>query len=164
MKFEIKPTEKYGLGAFATEDIKKGEVIFVMRGERILEESCDKMIEDGLLNNDDPLQISKDYYLILDNTSRYFNHSCDPNAGLKGESTLFALRDIPCGEEILFDYSTTVYPENFTFTTMHDCLCRSPKCRKVLGNVLTIPKDTLDYYKENGALQDYILKALREIK
>jgi len=162
-KFEIKDTGKYNLGAFAKEFIKKGEIIHVLDGERVSEIVCDKMIEDGLLNNDDPLQIDKDYYYILDKVSRSFNHSCEPNSGLKGESTLFAIKDIQPGEEITYDYSTTVYPANYTFTTMTDCLCGSPNCRKALGNVLSIPKDTLDYYKSNGALQDYILKALEDL-
>ena len=163
-KFEVKKTDRYGLGVYALEKIENGETITVLTGEKIIEKDCDRMIDEGVLNNDDPLQIDTNFYYILDHTSHSFNHSCDPNAGLKKQSTLFALRDILPGEEITYDYSTTVDPNNFTFTTMNNCLCGSPKCRKVLGNVLTIPKDKLDFYKKNGALQDYILDSLSRIE
>ncbi len=163
MKFEIKNTKKYGVGVFATDLIKNGEIIFTLTGEKINEKDCDDMIAKGILNNDDPLQIDKDQYFILDKTSRSFNHSCDPNSGLKEESTLFALKDILPGEEITYDYSTTVYPYNYTFTTMTNCLCGSDNCRKKLGNVLSISKDTLNYYLEKGALQNYIITSLKDM-
>lgn len=162
-KFEIKETGKYGLGVFANSKINTGEIITILKGERASEAYCEKKVEEGLLNNDDPLQIEKDYYLILDHTSHAFNHSCTPNAGLRGESTLFALSDILPGEEITYDYSTTVGPENFTFTTMNNCLCGSIKCRKILGNVLSIPKDNLNFYFKKGAIQNYILNELNDI-
>ncbi|MHB8630096.1 MAG: SET domain-containing protein-lysine N-methyltransferase [Aggregatilineales bacterium] len=53
------------------------------------------------------------------------NHSCDPNAGVKGQNVLVARRDIAPGEEICFDYETTdTQGMNFV------CRCGSPKCRK----------------------------------
>ncbi|MFA5935198.1 MAG: SET domain-containing protein-lysine N-methyltransferase [Candidatus Paceibacterota bacterium] len=162
-KIEVKDTNKYGLGVFAKEIIKKGEAIHTLKGEEITGAVGDKMVVDGLLNNDDPLQVDDDNYFILDNLSHAFNHSCEPNAALKDVSTLFALRDIKEGEEITYDYSTTVGPDNFTFTTMNNCLCGSTKCRKSLGNVLSIPEDILKFYKETGALQNYIVKALKNI-
>lgn len=163
MKFEIKETKKYGKGVYAKELIKEGEIIYTLTGERINETDCDKMIEEGKISNDDPLQISRDQYFLLDDISRSFNHSCEPNAGLKGESILFAIRDILPNHEIVYDYSTTVPPYNDTFTTMNNCLCSSEICRKELGNVLSIPKDVLDYYIKKGALQDYIIEALKDV-
>lgn len=164
MKFEIRGTNKYGNGVYALEKIKEGELIMLLDGEFINEKDCDERIEKGLLRNDDPLQIEDDKYLILDEKSIAFNHSCDPNAGLKDRSTLFALRDIEIDEEITYDYSTTVGPLNFSFTTMKNCLCGSKKCRSELGNVLTISAEQLDFYKRKGALQDYIIEALKNNK
>ncbi len=162
-KYEIRPTGKYGDGVFCTKKILKGETIRVFTGERMAEIPCDIMIAKGLLNNDDVFQIQHEEYLLLDDVSIRFNHSCEPNAGFKGESTLFALRDILQGEEITYDYSATVDPHNFTFTTMTNCMCGSAKCRKSLGNVLSIPKDILEYYKREGALQDYIINELNKL-
>jgi len=161
-KYEIRKTDSYGFGVFCTKKIYKGETIRLFTGKRLKEDICDKMIADGLLNNDDVFQVQHDEYFILDDISILFNHSCEPNAGIKGESTLFAINDILPNEEITYDYSTTVDPNNFTFTTMTNCLCKSAKCRKILGNVLSIPKDSLEYYKKEGALQDYIVNELNK--
>ena len=39
----------------------------------------------------------------------FSNHSCEPNGGfLKGDPVLYALRDIAAGEEIGWDYSTSI--------------------------------------------------------
>lgn len=163
-KYEIKNTEKYGRGVYCTKKIRKGECIRNFHGQRIKEVPCDKMIADGLLNNDDVFQVQHDEYFILDDISILFNHSCNPNAGFRGESELFAIKDIEPGEEIRYDYCATVDPNNFTFTTMTNCLCGSKECRKLLGNVLSIPKETLEYYRSEGALQDYIINELNRIK
>lgn len=45
---------------------------------------------------------------------RYLNHSCEPNAVLKGRS-LVALKAIAPGEEVTFDYNTTEYEMSAPF-------------------------------------------------
>lgn len=162
-KYDVRQTEKYGRGVFCTKKILKGEVIRIFTGKRISEIACDKMIADGVLNNDDPFQIQHSEYILLDDISICFNHSCEPNSGFCGEATLFALKDIEPGEEITYDYSTTVDPNNFTFTTMVNCLCGKPRCRRKLGNVSSIPTAILDYYRREGALQDYIIFELNKL-
>ena len=54
------------------------------------------------------LQIGVNRYLDLDEPGRLVNHSCDPNAAIREELLLVAIRDIQIGEEIRFDYSTTI--------------------------------------------------------
>ncbi len=162
-KFEIRDTKKYGNGVYAKRDIKKGEVIWVLDGKEISEYICDKMIADGLLSNDNPLQIGMDNYLILDQISLSFNHSCSPNATLYGRSTLMAIKNIKKGEEITYDYSLTVPPSNYTFNTMDHCQCGSDRCRQSLGNVLTVQKSKLKHHAENGHLQDFIVEELNKI-
>jgi hypothetical protein len=57
------------------------------------------------------------------------NHSCDPNAGFTtGEPVLFALRDIPAGQEICWDYSTSIAEPGWSL----ECRCGSPKCRRTI--------------------------------
>ena len=57
------------------------------------------------------------------------NHSCAPNAGfLTGEPVLFALRDIAAGEEIGWDYSTSISEPGWSLA----CRCASPDCRGVV--------------------------------
>ncbi|MCX5903887.1 MAG: SET domain-containing protein, partial [Proteobacteria bacterium] len=55
-----------------------------------------------------------------------FNHSCNPNAGFKGQIFLVAMRDIPAGEEVTFDYAMVLHeaagmPQGYEFA----CLCGS---------------------------------------
>lgn len=58
---------------------------------------------------------------------RYLNHSCDPNAWLRGRE-LIALRDIQAREGVSFDYNTTEWDMAEPFA----CHCGSAAC---LGTV-----------------------------
>ena len=163
-KLFIKDTKKYGVGVFAGESIKKGQLIKVLSGEIISLEECIKRVKMGEETMDDPLQIGLRLYIDLDYPSRAFNHSCNPNAGLRNDSELFALRDIRGGEEIAYNYSTTVGPNITSSIWTMKCKCGSKDCRKLLGNILTIPEKTLQQYKKSGALQEWIQWELEEIE
>lgn len=54
---------------------------------------------------------------------RFMNHSCEPNAAIRGRD-VFALRDIEPWEEITFDYNTT----EFEMAEPFDCCCGSQRC------------------------------------
>ena len=113
---------------------------------------------------DDPLLISKSKCILLDTLSKTFNHSCSPNAGLRNGSELFALQPIAKGEEITYDYSTNVVsiPGLFTSRWRMDCSCKSVDCRGVIGSIETLPEHILDFYVQEGALQDYVKDELRK--
>ncbi len=160
MKFTVKESKLGSKGSFATENIKKGETIKLLTGEVLSRDEINKRIVEEKEGNDDPLQIGDELFIDLDEPSRLFNHSCDPNTGIRGENELFAIRDISKGEEITFDYSTTVgsiIRGNINPWTM-DCNCKSKNCRERIGHVLTIPKKRLEEYAEMGALPDFIKK------
>ena len=161
-KFIIKDTGKYGRGIFAGRDILKGEVITKFTGERITLEECLKRVEKGLMNNDDGFQISEEKYMVLDPVSILFNHSCNPNSVFRKEAELFAIRDIKKGEEITYDYSSTVGPNITADMWTMPCICGSSNCRETLSNVLTIPDKILRKYKKIEALQDYIIDQLNK--
>jgi len=159
-KLIVKDTHKYGKGVFACEDIKKGEVIHIMGGKRIDLNDVVKMVTSGKEYIDDPLQIGRRTYIDLDEFSRSFNHSCDPNVGMRKRSELFALRDIKKEEQINFDYSLTIAPTDWEMK----CKCGSDKCRKVLGDILSVPKKRRDEYKKAGGIQRYMRLLLKEIE
>jgi len=162
-KLIIKDTGKFGLGVFAGEEIKKGQVIKVFSGEVITFEECEKRIKSGDEARTDTLQISLELDMDLDDVSRTFNHSCSPNAGLRKTSELFALKSIKAGVEITYDYSATVGPNCPASLWTMQCNCGSKNCRKMIGNILTLPVEVLEKYKKHGALQDYILAELKKI-
>ncbi|MBL8750915.1 MAG: SET domain-containing protein-lysine N-methyltransferase [Planctomycetes bacterium] len=55
---------------------------------------------------------------------RFLNHSCRPNAQLRGR-TLVASRDIAVGEDVTFDYEANEYEMAEPFF----CSCGVPECR-----------------------------------
>jgi SET domain-containing protein len=163
-QLEIRDTGKYGKGVFTCEDIRKGETIHVLGGEIISFDECIERIKSGVENQADSLQVDLEMDMDLDDFSRCINHSCDPSGGLRGVSELVALRDIKKGEEITFDYSATIGPNIPADLWTMTCACGTTRCRKTIGNVLTIPPLQLQEYKDAGALQDYILKELEIIQ
>lgn len=159
----VKDTGIHGLGVFAAEPIPKGALIKTFSGDRMPSDVCSDIVRRGLVHNDDPLQIGSFEFLVLDSASYYFNHSCDPNSGVCGESDLFALRDISAGEEIRFDYSTTVSPAVPISEWILDCKCGSANCRKRIGHVLTLPLNQIALYLKQGAFQTYMLNELQQL-
>ncbi len=66
-----------GLGLFAGEDIKKGQLIIEYTGERITDEEADRRGGKYLFIVTDTLVIDGKG---RENTARYINHACKPNA------------------------------------------------------------------------------------
>ena len=147
---------KFGVGVYATRTYKKGEIIHVLNGKAHTPKTLyyhKSNFRKGIV---DPLQIGTDKYLKLNELSRFFNHSCAPNAGIKNRSTLFALRNIRAGEELTFDYSTTI-DEAFW------CKCGSKKCRGIIYDFFALPnKDKMYYYNQN-ALPGFLMKKFKKL-
>ncbi len=157
-KFEIRETKGKGKGAFAVCDIKAGEKITEFTGDVVDRKTIHERILNGEERIDDPLQIGDDEFMDIDNEAYFFNHSCEPNAGIRGIADLVAIKDIKTGDEITFDYSTTV-GTNINNWQMQ-CLCGTPNCRKIIANVSSIPSVQIEKYRKANGLQDYILKQL----
>lgn len=160
-KIEYRDTGKYGLGVYASKNIKEGEFVWRMTGEKVSLAECWTRINSGNEDLTDPLQVGLEEYLDLNKFSRLFNHSCEPNLGIKNESDLFALKNIKKGDELTFDYSTTVGPNIPISEWFMDCGCGSEKCRKIISNILSIPKIEIEKYLKKGFLQDYIKDYLK---
>jgi len=158
-KLTVRDTRKYGKGVFAAEPIKKGSVIHVLSGKRLSVYDLVKNINAGKEFIDDPFQIGKKTYLDLDELSRTFNHSCNPSAGIRKTSELFALRDIVAGEEVTYDYSLTVAPTVWSMK----CKCGSTSCRKVIGDIRSLTKSQRNAYMHVGAVQRYMREIIKQL-
>lgn len=85
-----------------------------------------------------PIEIYDGLFLVppeyhsLEKADR-FNHSCDPNAGIKGQILLVARRKIRAGEEICFDYETAEIGKSDG--TPFYCNCGSKSCRKKINGL-----------------------------
>jgi hypothetical protein len=141
---EAAPRAAGGLDVFVDEsDVGRG--LFARRafveGERILRFQGSAIDFAGTLAKGerecDALQIGQDLYLDLEAPARYVNHSCEPNACVRDGAELVALRDIALGEEIRFDYSTTMDEDHWTM----ECRCGSPRCRGTIRDFRWLPRE-----------------------
>ncbi|OGI42683.1 MAG: hypothetical protein A2150_03610 [Candidatus Muproteobacteria bacterium RBG_16_64_11] len=99
---------------------------YVMRSDE--EPSFGNDGADYALQIDDEFVIGAKHASDLDD-AQYFNHSCDPNAGLQGQLGLVAMRDIVPNEEVCFDYAMVMAdaPEQAPYE--FSCRCGSGLCR-----------------------------------
>lgn len=165
-KFKVS-NSRFGKGCFATRTIEKGETICFLEGEVTSWNEYEKRYREGLVRLDDPLQISETKYLDLHKPYIYFNHSCNPNSGLRGRNQLIAIKKITANEEINYDYSSVSWDDklskDYGAWTMK-CKCEEENCRKVIGNFPTIPKSQRMKYIRLKVVPNFILKKLLEKK
>jgi hypothetical protein len=152
-KIYVKKSSRGGLGLFAKKPIKKGEVVLVWRGKKLKE----KQVTPAMWKEDYLIPISEKEYVYPKGISNYANHSCNPNCGVKGNLALVAMKKIPAGEEITFDYSTIVFAKDWK---MKGCKCGSKNCRKTIRGYQFLPKKLKEKYRDFTS--KYILEALKE--
>jgi SET domain-containing protein len=124
MKAEVRQTENRGKGLFAIEPVLQGEEIFDWEGGPVYE--AQSIFDLPKEIQDHAIQFREHAWIDTSGVGRYSNHSCEPNAGIRGLFKLVALRDIEAGEEITWDYDTT---ENSEWQ-LEECKCGSAQCRK----------------------------------
>jgi len=139
---------RLGRGLFAAVSLKRGEIILTFAG-RVL--SLREVM--GRPDSFNMLQIGPGEYLELESPGLYGNHSCEPNAGLQDSTTLVAIRDILEGEEIQYDYSTTMSEDLETM----ECRCCTRKCRGVVRDFQHLPPEVRHHYLSLGLVPDFIL-------
>lgn len=118
-----------GLGVFAAEAIAEGELVCVWGGVVYTAAEVDALGAAFPHFRTHPYEVAEGFYLgstsvsAIDDAER-FNHSCDPNVGVKGQILVHARRTIKAGEELVFDYETTdIAPTPFL------CRCGAAECR-----------------------------------
>ncbi len=137
-----------GRGIFAKHPLKPREIIFYMNGKLIdFEKSIDFMGEYSV-------QIGMRSYVDPISPARYLNHSCEPNAGFVDDISLIALKPILPGEEIRFDYSTTMLERHWEL----DCSCGASNCRERIRDFDLIPQELQGLYLDLGVVQSFILE------
>jgi hypothetical protein len=125
-KCEVHPTpNRGGHTVVARAAIAKGELIVVWSGTLVSSEELNDMPPTVRRYS---LQVEENQYLVSLSDCEppdYVNHCCDPNAGLSGQITLVAMREIAAGEEITYDYAMSDGSPYDEFS----CSCGSPHCR-----------------------------------
>lgn len=129
---EVKKTEKYGKGVFAKKDLMKGDRLAIFGGYIFPIKNLNSLSVDY---QDSGIQISEEFSLTcLDHfeDTDFFNHSCEPNAGIGGQIFLVAMKDIKLGEEITFDYAMCLHAVEGVLEYKFECMCGVDKCRGVI--------------------------------
>lgn len=131
-RYQTRDAGDTGHGVFATAPIAAGALVMLMRGQDIPTAA----ITPGLR----VMQLGPDRWLaeepLRPDASDFINHACEPNLSFyAGTTALLALRDIAPGEELSFDYSTTMNEPGWAM----DCRCGAARCRGQVRSFDALP-------------------------
>lgn len=131
----VKRLKNVGKGVFADEEIKKG-CLLVIFGGYIFTRTEELSFPSDM--NDYAHHILPDFVIGIRKKSElqpvdYINHSCQPNAGFKGQIFLVSMRNIKKGEQITFDYCMVLSkPKDVKKIYQFNCECGAKDCRRVI--------------------------------
>ena len=141
-KAQMRVTPGKGSGSFAISKISKGEIVASFGGNVIDQSELTNYSADRVSRS---LQLNIDTYLLsgaFPEDGDMINHSCEPNCGIAGTSSVQALRDIEIGEELSFDYAMSDSSHYDEFT----CACGKDKCREKITGMDWQKKDLQSKY------------------
>lgn len=141
-------SSKIGRGVFAGKNFAPGDLILVLKGKKFKWGDPIHFTDSG----DYLIQTGHKSYIMPDSPGVFLNHSCKPNAGINRNRRLIAIKGIKEGEEITFDYSTTM-DENFWTL---DCLCGESGCREKITDFRFLPSDIRFKYLQLNIVQGFI--------
>ncbi|MGQ0710894.1 MAG: SET domain-containing protein [Rhodoferax sp.] len=140
-RIQTRRSRVHGRGVFALQDIAEGETILEYVGEIISWEEAQRR------HPHDPQDPNHTFYFQIEggqvidalhggNSSRWINHSCDPNCAAEerdGRVFIQALRNIPAGEELHYDYGLIIEaPYTRKLKAEYPCWCGAAQCRGTL--------------------------------
>jgi hypothetical protein len=124
-KYLVVKKSKSGLGLFTEKPIKRGDFIIEYTGEKISHEEADRRNGKYLFTLDKKTVVDGKG---RENTARYINHSCRPNAYAeidedKRKIFIYAKRAIKEGEEVSCNYGKGYWEDHIG---TKNCTCE--KC------------------------------------
>jgi hypothetical protein len=140
-RIQTRQSGVHGKGVFAAQDISAGDTIIEYTGEVI------SWKEALRRHPHDPEQPNHTFYFHIDdknvidgkvtgNEAKWINHACDPNCEadeIEGRIFIKALRDIPKGEELNYDYGLVIdLPYTPELLAEFPCWCGAANCRGTL--------------------------------
>jgi hypothetical protein len=148
-RIQVRRSGVHGKGVFALQDLAEGETLIEYVGEVI---SWDEAQDRHPHDPEDPnhtfyFHVNEDR--VIDalhggNSSRWINHSCNPNCEADEENDrifIKAIRNIAAGEELNYDYGLIIdEPYTKKLKAEYPCWCGAKNCR---GTLLS-PKERKD--------------------
>ena len=122
----IRSSAIHAAGCYTTTAIRRGSRVAEYTGPRLTREQADALYEDSNLTY---LFGLGDGSVVIDGhcMAMFINHSCDPNCETresKGRVWIRAIRNIPAGAEITYDYCLYDGGDDEAI-----CNCGARKCR-----------------------------------
>jgi len=157
-RIQTRTSGVHGKGVFAVQDLAEGETLIEYIGEII------DWKEALRRHPHDPKDANHTFYFHIDedhvidakyggNSSRWINHSCKPNCEADeqdGRVFIKALRDIPAGQELFYDYGLIIdAPYTRKLLAEYPCWCGAKNCR----GTLLAPKDDEPGKKSKKAIK-----------
>lgn len=144
-RIELRKTPGRGEGIFATGSFQRGDTVLTGVILKKLDE-----------NHSHASQVGEHEFVFHAGLTTKFNHSCDPNCGIKlnetGAHDFVAIRPIVIGEETTFDYAMRNFDVEYF---PRKCLCGSAHCRGNITGWKTLPADRKEAY--SGFVAPYLL-------
>lgn len=144
-RFAVRTSKIHGKGVFALTDIPKGTRLIEYVGRRIPEKLADEVYADVEGQPSHTFLFALDDGSVIDgthggNTSRWINHSCQPNCEAVGEDVagkeriyIETIRNIKAGQELNYDYSFEFdEPHTPALKRRYPCYCGTRKCRSTI--------------------------------
>jgi hypothetical protein len=162
----VRHSKIHGKGVFARRAIRKGAKIIEYTGKIISNEEADEIGINDMDGHLHTMFFTVDDKRVIDGReggdARFINHSCAPNCETVQEGDrifIKALRNIPEGEELSYDYHLVV-PGKITKTELREyiCLCGLPNCR---GTQIAEEKIKRQLKKKHGKKLKKALEALQ---
>jgi hypothetical protein len=154
-KIVIKDSKLSGKGLFAGIPFRKNQTVMRIKGEVF---SLRKFFAVTQTVRDNTIRFGESEYISpAGELGLYLNHSCDPNCKLvkkSGNLYLVAIKNIPKGKELAFDYTTTIAQDDYW---VMKCNCLSKKCRMKIKRYNLLPKKTLQEFLTKRLIPSYIL-------
>jgi SET domain-containing protein len=147
---------RFGKGLFAQNNIKAKTVICNITGVPL------SFAETVLLGEKEShsLQVYKDKYVLCDPPFLYSNHSCNPNCAINNKMQLYARKNISVGEELLWDYSTSMLERHWTM----QCYCNNKNCRSVVIDFDLLPYDIQEKYLKENIVLPFIVQHMAALQ
>jgi SET domain-containing protein len=135
---QVRRSGVHGKGVFAVKPLCAGEILFEYAGEVIT------WAEALRRHPHDPSQPDHTFYFHIDdqhvidgahggNSSRFINHSCDPNCEadeVEGRVFIKTLRAVEAGDELSFDYGLVLDGRHTPkVKKQFACYCGAKSCR-----------------------------------
>ena len=116
---------KGGKGVVAQQFIPKDALLGVWSGVIYIESELATLTPEQKSHS---VEVEDGLYLVstvMDEPPDFINHACEPNAGMRGQICIVAMRDIQPGEEINIDYAMVDTSDYDAF----ECACGADSCR-----------------------------------